>query len=336
MIKNGGNGSFRVVFPLVRLVSSLQGFNSSGIRFLNFFNDPRIIWEQRIAALWEVKEAMGSVVRHLYKLLHEVLRLWKELWRSGGEEIGMKMENKSNRRRGLDDVGVFRLKEGFLLRVLIPREVVSRGITSYGYRLEIVSSGFVSAILGQMTYSVASLAFDSTRTYDMLMASSNVLEARARSAQFSNVSLMALRYLEITSIYRSTIKFFFHFLISVRGSNTWGDKASSVKVPVANVTLSSSAHLLRENTDSFPLFATGISLGSVFLLVVIVLQEYQGLNSSDGGNIGDRVKIAGEAIGSGDKIDENTGGIILSVKFSEELKELLPDEAGKESDETKV
>ncbi|GJR43530.1 ribonuclease H-like domain-containing protein [Tanacetum coccineum] len=50
MIKNGGNGSFRVVFPLVRLVSSLQGFNSSGLHFLNFFNDPRIIWEQRIAA----------------------------------------------------------------------------------------------------------------------------------------------------------------------------------------------------------------------------------------------------------------------------------------------
>ncbi|GJZ22812.1 hypothetical protein Tco_0559851 [Tanacetum coccineum] len=38
----------------------------------------------------------------------------------------------------------------------------------------------------------------------------------------------------------------------------------------------------------------------------------------DGGNIGDRVKIAGEAIGSGDKIE-----------FSEELKELLPAEAGK-------
>ncbi|GKF98193.1 hypothetical protein Tco_0296976, partial [Tanacetum coccineum] len=44
------------------------------------------------------------------------------------------------------------------------------------------------------------------------------------------------------------------------------DKASSVKVPVENVTLSSSAHLLRENTDSFPLFATGISQDSVFLL----------------------------------------------------------------------
>ncbi|GJY25645.1 hypothetical protein Tco_0400371 [Tanacetum coccineum] len=49
------------------------------------------------------------------------------------------------------------------------------------------------------------------------------------------------------------------------------DKASSVRVPVANVTLSSSAHLLRENTDSFPLFATGISLGSVFLLGLLAL-----------------------------------------------------------------
>ncbi|GJU98919.1 hypothetical protein Tco_1328190 [Tanacetum coccineum] len=47
-------------------------------------------------------------------------------------------------------------------------------------------------------------------------------------------------------------------------------------------------------------------------------KKYQGSNSSDGGNTGDGVKIAGEAIGSGDKIE-----------FSEELKELLPDEAGK-------
>ncbi|GKG03789.1 hypothetical protein Tco_0314176, partial [Tanacetum coccineum] len=39
------------------------------------------------------------------------------------------------------------------------------------------------------------------------------------------------------------------------------DKASLVRVPVANVTLSSSAHLLRENTDS----VRG-SLGLIFLL----------------------------------------------------------------------
>ncbi|GKF75274.1 hypothetical protein Tco_0224718, partial [Tanacetum coccineum] len=52
------------------------------------------------------------------------------------------------------------------------------------------------------------------------------------------------------------------------------------------------------------------------------IKKYRGLNSSDGGNIGDRFKIAGGK-------DENTGGIILSVEFSEELKELIPDEAGK-------
>ncbi|GJT16798.1 hypothetical protein Tco_0875504 [Tanacetum coccineum] len=39
-------------------------------------------------------------------------------------------------------------------------------------------------------------------------------------------------------------------------------------------------------------------------------------------NTGVRVNIAGEK-------DENTGGIILSVEFSEELKELLSDEAEK-------
>ncbi|GKA19905.1 zf-CCHC domain-containing protein, partial [Tanacetum coccineum] len=42
-------------------------------------------------------------------------------------------------------------------------------ITSYGYGLKIVSSGwsFVSAVLGQMTYLVASLTLDSARTYVM-------------------------------------------------------------------------------------------------------------------------------------------------------------------------
>ncbi|GJX29345.1 hypothetical protein Tco_0237424 [Tanacetum coccineum] len=54
-------------------------------------------------------------------------------------------------------------------------------------------------------------------------------------------------------------------------------------------------------------------------------KKYRGSNSSDGGNTGDGVKIAGEVIGSGDEIE-----------FSEELKELLPNEAGKESDETEV
>ncbi|GKD03701.1 hypothetical protein Tco_1178675, partial [Tanacetum coccineum] len=48
------------------------------------------------------------------------------------------------------------------------------------------------------------------------------------------------------------------------------------------------------------------------------IKKYRGSNSSDGGNIEDGVKIAGEVIGSGDEIE-----------FYKELKELLPNEAGK-------
>ncbi|GKF51137.1 hypothetical protein Tco_0147604, partial [Tanacetum coccineum] len=47
-------------------------------------------------------------------------------------------------------------------------------------------------------------------------------------------------------------------------------------------------------------------------------KKYRGSNSNDGGNTGDGVKIAGGVIGSDDEIE-----------FSEELKEMLPDEAGK-------
>ncbi|GJT16578.1 hypothetical protein Tco_0875284 [Tanacetum coccineum] len=43
------------------------------------------------------------------------------------------------------------------------------------------------------------------------------------------------------------------------------DKASSVRVPVANVTLFSSVHLLRENTDS-----VRVPVGPVFLLGLLV------------------------------------------------------------------
>ncbi|GJS66127.1 hypothetical protein Tco_0680691 [Tanacetum coccineum] len=48
-------------------------------------------------------------------------------------------------------------------------------------------------------------------------------------------------------------------------------------------------------------------------------KKYRGSNSNDGGNIEDGVKIAGEAIGSGDKI------VFRRVKRTL----LLPDEAGK-------
>ncbi|GJY14332.1 hypothetical protein Tco_0383641 [Tanacetum coccineum] len=50
------------------------------------------------------------------------------------------------------------------------------------------------------------------------------------------------------------------------------------------------------------------------------IKKYQGSNSSDGGNTGDGVKITGGKI-------EDVSGIIPSLESSEELKEVLPDEA---------
>ncbi|GJW43617.1 hypothetical protein Tco_0072416 [Tanacetum coccineum] len=79
--------------------------------------------------------------------------------------------------------------------------------------IKVVSSrwSFVSAVLGQMIYPVASLALDSARSYVILLACS----------------------IPIGWAYA------FH-----------QDKASSVRVRVANVTLFSSTQLLRENSDS--------------------------------------------------------------------------------------
>ncbi|GJZ13587.1 reverse transcriptase domain-containing protein [Tanacetum coccineum] len=80
------------------------------------------------------------------------------------------------------------------------------------------------------------------------------------------------------------------------------DKASSVKVPVANVTLFSSAHLLRENTDSVRSNQRIRPTAPSVPLKQKGNKEYRGLNNNDGGNTGDGVKIAGGVIDLGDEI----------------------------------
>ncbi|GJY61020.1 hypothetical protein Tco_0461677 [Tanacetum coccineum] len=86
MIKNGGNGWFRVVFPLVRLVSCSRGFKSSKHHFLNFFNDPRIIREQRIAAYKGYRG--GGIEGDEEKLDDEYEGLWR-LGKQGGRFLGV-------------------------------------------------------------------------------------------------------------------------------------------------------------------------------------------------------------------------------------------------------
>ncbi|GJT09693.1 hypothetical protein Tco_0856735 [Tanacetum coccineum] len=105
------------------------------------------------------------------------------------------------------------------------------------------------------------------------------------------------------------------------------------RVPVANVTLSSSAHLLRENTDSsfnrsrcsyrFTTLAIEqlVPFSAEELPSLIIEEEdgeqirflggnsssgtkkYLGSNSNDGGNTGDGFKIAGGIIRAGDEIE---------------------------------
>ncbi|GJW54528.1 hypothetical protein Tco_0098613 [Tanacetum coccineum] len=142
------------------------------------------------------------------------------------------------------------------------------------------------------------------------------------------------------------------------------DKASLVRVPVANVTLSSSAHLLRENTDSVlhkykrtevhssfcayesrsvPIGIVRICHGSSYCafraeeMPSLIIEEedgewirFLGGNSSSGTKKyqGSNSSDGGNT-GDGVKI---TGGVIGfgdEIEFSEELKELLPNETGK-------
>ncbi|GJU19101.1 reverse transcriptase domain-containing protein [Tanacetum coccineum] len=178
-------------------------------------------------------------------------------------------------------------------------------ITSYGYWLQVVSSGwsFVSAVLGQMTYPVSSLTLDSVRSYVMQgtpftqgMISSISIGGSINPEGFLPSTLLMVIMVTVVIVavilvvvivvifgvvvvvggVSSIIELsfmiigflhiiMFHYLLHLPLGYGWAyafhqDKASSVKVPVANVTLFSLAQLLRENTDSIR-----VSLGLVFL-----------------------------------------------------------------------
>ncbi|GJS09964.1 hypothetical protein Tco_0366760 [Tanacetum coccineum] len=148
------------------------------------------------------------------------------------------------------------------------------------------------------------------------------------------------------------------------------DKASLVKVPVANVTLSSSAHLLRENTDSVRLnqrmrnfsgFSVPIGIAEVAMAaacafraeempsliscrMVAKFEEEDGehIRFLGGNNSSGTKKYRGSDSSDGGYTRDGVkiaGGVIRSddeIEFSKELIELLSDEAEKYSDETEV
>ncbi|GJT92656.1 hypothetical protein Tco_1081501 [Tanacetum coccineum] len=176
--KNGGNGRCREYFHsyALFLYSGRQFF---WVHFLNFFNDPRIIYEQMISAYKGYRG--GGVVRVLEK--------------GGlGEE------------RVLGQMTYYVYKS--TLDVLMLDDVP-------------LSSSFRFVIIVSCTGS--RFIIDSINLGDMLMA----------SPKFADSSLVTF-----PSMLCGSWACAFH-----------QDKASSVKVPIANVTLSSSAHLLRENSE---------------------------------------------------------------------------------------
>ncbi|GKF23162.1 hypothetical protein Tco_0075484 [Tanacetum coccineum] len=102
---------------------------------------------------------------------------------------------------------------------------------------------FALTVLAQMTHLVANITFASTSFLPLVLAIVVAIVGVAvvgvtagvvvESSSVVKLSLVVIRYLHWSWAYA------FH-----------QDKASSVKVPVAKVTLFSSAHLLQENTDS--------------------------------------------------------------------------------------
>nr|GEW64006.1 hypothetical protein [Tanacetum cinerariifolium] len=155
------------------------------------------------------------------------------------------------------------------------------------FYLRIDSSGwsFVSAVLGQMTYLVASLTLDSANSY--VIQGASCTQRKVSMVLFSTPfvlswggsissdsflpSILLLVVIIITVVI--VVVILIVFIVAITGVVIvvvgdvssilklsfviigWAyafhqDKASSVRVSVANVTLFSSAQLLRENTDS--------------------------------------------------------------------------------------
>ncbi|GJZ44821.1 hypothetical protein Tco_0592417 [Tanacetum coccineum] len=139
--------------------------------------------------------------------------------------------------------------------------------------ITIASSGwsFVSTVPGQMTYLVANMTFDSARSCVMQGAfltqgkASSIPTVFSWDGSISPKGFLPSILLLVVIIVAVAIVTVVLVVVVVVGVSViiklsfviigWAyashqDKASLVRVPVANVTLFSSAQLLRENTDS--------------------------------------------------------------------------------------
>ncbi|GKD84117.1 hypothetical protein Tco_1350956, partial [Tanacetum coccineum] len=132
---------------------------------------------------------------------------------------------------------------------------------------ERISWPLVSAVLSQMAHLVASITLNSTRSgsirFDSFLPS--VLLWLVIIVVVVGVGVMVVVVVVFEALGNPPMKASRSFSVFGWAYAFHQDKASSVRVPVANVTLFSSAHLLRENTDS-----VRVLVGPVFLLGLLV------------------------------------------------------------------
>ncbi|GJZ13376.1 hypothetical protein Tco_0548606 [Tanacetum coccineum] len=144
---------------------------------------------------------------------------------------------------------------------------LSTGIIGYGHCLLVVSSSRSSAILGQMTYLVASSTLDSARTYVMQGApfTQGTIPSIPIDSSISPEGFLLLVLLLVVIIV--TV-----FIVIVILIVVVDDVSLILKISFTIISFLHRIMLYYPSSESeFPLFATGISLGLVFLLGLLAL-----------------------------------------------------------------
>ncbi|GKB41072.1 reverse transcriptase domain-containing protein [Tanacetum coccineum] len=144
----------------------------------------------------EVKEAMGSVVRHLYKLLHEVLSLWKELWRNNV------LCNKVYVDIDLDILCCLACLYEDRIAIDRLRELVyfsySPPLTEISSRDLVDSYSDIDVVPGQMTHLVASSTLDSANS--CVMQGTSCTQRKISMVLFVLPSIMLLVVIVVTVV----------------------------------------------------------------------------------------------------------------------------------------
>ncbi|GJR99901.1 hypothetical protein Tco_0316410 [Tanacetum coccineum] len=193
---------------------------------------------------------------------------------------------------------------------------LSTGITSYGYGLKIVSSGwsFVSAVLGQMSYLVANFLPSILLLMVIIVAVVIVMVIWAVVVVVGGVSFI----IKLSFMFEDNT--FLSRVISIQTRSGASDVDILLGVD-GDLGYPQGLFLNQKSSNEQKKSCLSVLYAPSVVQAVIVLlgiKKYRGLNSNDGGNTEDGVKIAGGVIGSSDEI-ENSLAINACTSFKQGL-----------------